>query len=201
MHMYRAAAVAEIICDNWTGQQLNKEDIVAVSLIHDLGNIVKMGFTGERLKISLGPDILKAEYWKSVQKETIKKYNSDDDHIVTEKMVSELNISDRLMFLLPRKIFIKNEETLKSNDWELKICAYSDQRVGPYGIMSLLERLNEFKQRVTREPTTWSLDPKTDYYIGCAVKIEEQIFSNESITPMDINDETAKPYIEKYQQH
>lgn len=50
MHMHRTAAVAEIICDNWKGPQINKDTVVAVSLIHDLGNIAKMNFAVDELK-------------------------------------------------------------------------------------------------------------------------------------------------------
>ena len=41
-HMLRAAAVGSILCDNWKGPAIHKEDVIAVLLIHDLGNIVKM---------------------------------------------------------------------------------------------------------------------------------------------------------------
>ena len=130
----------------------------------------------------------------------MEKWGSESNLIITEKMAQELNVNDRIMSLLKGKIVVKNDLTLASNDWELKICAYSDQRVGPYEIMSLLERLNEKKQRSTAEPTK-KADPKADFYIECAVKIEARIFNNESIVPADINDAAAKPYIEKYQQH
>ena len=43
-HMFRVASVAKIICNNWTGKELNQNDIVCVCLIHDLGNIVKYDF-------------------------------------------------------------------------------------------------------------------------------------------------------------
>ena len=32
-HMFRVASVAQLICDNWTGKELNQNDIVCVCLI------------------------------------------------------------------------------------------------------------------------------------------------------------------------
>lgn len=41
LHMYRVASIAEMVCDNWKGPRIEKDDIVAACLLHDVGNIVK----------------------------------------------------------------------------------------------------------------------------------------------------------------
>ena len=54
MHMMRAAAAAELICDNWNGPAIKKADVIAALLLHDIGNIVKMNLkTEDGLKMDL----------------------------------------------------------------------------------------------------------------------------------------------------
>lgn len=42
MHMLRVAACSNLIIDNWNGQKLDKEAIIRVCLLHDMGNMVKI---------------------------------------------------------------------------------------------------------------------------------------------------------------
>ena len=42
MHMLRVAACSNLIIDNWNGQTIDKESIIRVSLLHDMGNMVKI---------------------------------------------------------------------------------------------------------------------------------------------------------------
>ena len=46
----------------------------------------------------------------------------------------------------------KNEETLNSNSYERKICAYCDQRVAPDGVVGIKERLEDAKVRYKNKP-------------------------------------------------
>ncbi|MDE1811126.1 MAG: HD domain-containing protein, partial [Candidatus Micrarchaeota archaeon] len=49
MHMFRVAAVGDMICQNWKNDsiRINRDEIVAACLLHDLGNIAKMGMRKE----------------------------------------------------------------------------------------------------------------------------------------------------------
>ena len=42
LHMLRVSACAMLILDNWNGNKLDKESIIKVSLLHDMGNIAKI---------------------------------------------------------------------------------------------------------------------------------------------------------------
>ena len=42
MHMLRVAACANLIIDNWIGEKIDKEAIIRVSLLHDMGNMLKI---------------------------------------------------------------------------------------------------------------------------------------------------------------
>jgi hypothetical protein len=196
-HMLRAAAIGNLICDNWNGPQINKEDIIAVLLTHDLGNIVKMDFDSEAGLKLLGEEEKKVDYWKQVKKEMIEKYGQDD-HIVSEMMAEELEISQRLAFILKNKVFNNNEFTAQSDDWDIKIAAYADQKIGPFGVLTLEERFRELKERYAQKENQNTNNPKIDIFIDCAFQIEKQVLSNTSLNSEDINDESIKKYIDGF---
>ena len=198
-HMERAACVGQLICDNFNGPKINKEDIIAALLIHDLGNIVKMDLeTPDGLKL-LGKEAQNITHWKKVQQQIIKKYGTDD-HKVTEKMASELNTTQRLRFILNHKILLKNDFILNAADYDIKIAAYCDQRIGPFGILPLTVRFAEIKERYGKRTGTNLNTPKLDFFMECGIKIEEQIFKHIALNPEDINNNTILPYIKSFQQ-
>jgi 5'-deoxynucleotidase YfbR-like HD superfamily hydrolase len=185
-HMKRAANVAEIICNNWIGKEkINKENIVASLLLHDLGNIVKFDLESELGIKIIGDEAKRLDYWKLRKKETIDNYG-DDDHIVSKAMCEELNVDKRIIELIEKHVFNNNENTLNSNDFDVKIAAYSDQRIGPFSIMSLEDRFKELKERYANRKNLNTNNPKIDLFIDCAFKIEKQIFENVKIKPEDI---------------
>ena len=196
-HMLRSAAVGRLICDHWNGPTINKDDIIAALLIHDLGNIVKMDFNSEAGLKLIGDEIKRIDFWKGVQGEVIDKYGLDD-HVVSEKMSEELGISKRLKFILKNHVFNNNEATADSNDWEVKIASYADQRIGPFGVLSLEQRFVELKERYADRENKNVNNPKIDVFIDCAFKIERQVLSNTTLKPEDINNASIKKYVEGF---
>ncbi|MDP2666226.1 MAG: hypothetical protein Q8P05_01860 [Candidatus Diapherotrites archaeon] len=195
-HMFRAGAATAYICDHWKGPPLNKDNMVATSLIHDLGNLAKMDFVNPKPIAMYGDEPL--DYWKKVQADTIQKYGSADDHVVTRKMIHELGVNARVTFLIENKEFINNDFVLASDDWELKICTYADQRIGPYGVMSLEDRFKEVKERYAHRKNTSMTHPKVDLFIACSFKIEAQIAPLLDVPVSAITDAAIQPYIEMY---
>jgi len=188
-HMFRAAAVARLICENWIGEGVSEDDVVAVLLLHDLGNVVRMTFDNEDLLLLYG-EKSNIDDLKRDGKEAVEKYGSND-HEATDKMCKELGVNERFLFLMNNKAFIQNREICDSNDFEQKICAYADQRIGPRGVLSLRERLDEAIARSGNRP--WHLD--FDELVGCASKIEEQVLNNVDLSAEDINDDSIKEYL------
>lgn len=97
---------------------------------------------------------------------------------------------------------LENEETYKSDSYEVKICAYCDQRVAPDGVVSIKERLEDAKVRYKDRPlSVWSNEEKAKHLIECSLGIEKQIMQFCDIMPEDINDESIAKYIEKLKQY
>lgn len=190
MHMLRVAACSNLIIDNWNGPEIDKEVIIRVCLLHDMGNIVK-----------IPEDFSEDENFIETRRKYLEKYGTNDHEINLEIGKIE-GLLDKEIEILDGKRSRKNEETLNSNSYERKICAYCDQRVAPDGVVGIKERLEDAKVRYKNKPlSVWSNEEKSNHLIECSLGIEKQIMKYCSINPEDINDKTIQIYIEKLKEY
>lgn len=133
MHMLRVAACSNLIMDNWNGPKIDKESIIRVNLLHDMGNMVK-----------IPEDFSKDEEFLKIRKKYFDKYGTND-HEINLEIGKREGLTEKEIIILDGKRSRKNEETLKSNSYERKICAYCDQRVAPDGVVSIKDRLEDAK--------------------------------------------------------
>ncbi len=197
MHMMRAAGVCKIICDNWKGPKINKDDAVATALIHDLGNIVKFDLDSLNATQFMVPeDAKRLDHWKELKEEVIQKYGRDD-HEATINMAKEAGASDRILEILHKFVLLNNEKIFKENDWETKICNYADQRVAPTGIVTLHQRWFDLKKRYKGKVDI--SDELAERLQIAGEDIERQLFKNVNATklkgPEAINDQSIEKYI------
>ena len=181
-HMLRASAIAIVLCENWKGPPINQSDITTTMLIHDIGNIAKMDFNSGQFPPSSEREI---NTWRNIKRKFINKYGADD-HIATFNIATELGLNPRILWLVTNKIFIHNEMIAKSDDYELKICAYADQRTGPSGIVSLNNRFDELKSRYGSKANASINHPRIRYLIKSAFIIEKQLLEFVSIEELEI---------------
>ncbi len=188
-HMLRVAAVSSLICDNFD-EPLPKEEIITACLLHDMGNIIKSKF--EFFSEFLEPKGL--EYWQQVKDEYVKKY-SNDEHVATKEIMSELGIQESVIRLASENYFPKLCENIKVNDFKLKIIQYSDMRVGPYGVLSYEGRMEEANERYKNRPEYLGKGEIRLRLVSCGKEIEKQIFAKCKIKPEDITDEAVQSII------
>lgn len=159
MHMLRVAASSNLIMDNWNGPKIDREAIIRVLLLHDMGNIVK-----------IPEDFSNDKEFIKIRSKYFEKYGTNDHELNLEIGKIE-GLSDKEIIILDGKRSRKNENTLKSNSYEIKICAYCDQRVAPYGVIGLRKRLEDAKMRYKDKPlSVWSNEEKANYLIDCALR-------------------------------
>jgi hypothetical protein len=194
-HMLRATAVGELICDHWNGQGINKSDIVAVLLIHDLGNIVKMDMSSERGRTLMGTQAQRFSHWHDIQQKMIERYGKDD-HVANERIAEEIGAHERLRFLVANKIFVRSDNVLASDDWELKIALYADFRVGPEGILSLAERFEEGRRRYAGRGGSF-YHPRVEEFLQSVVEIEREVMAQTDIRAEDISDDSVQQYVQR----
>ena len=186
MHMLRVAACSNLIIDNWNGEEIETDLVIRVSLLHDMGNMVK-----------IPEDFSNDEEFIKIRKEYFDKYGTND-HEINLEIGKQEGLTEKEIDILDGKRSKKNEETLTSNSYERKICAYCDQRVAPDGVVGIKERLEDAKIRYKDKPlSVWSNEEKANHLIECSLGIEKQIMEHCNINPEDINDDSIKKYIEK----
>lgn len=190
MHMLRVAACSNLIIDNWTGKEIDKASIIRVCLLHDMGNIVK-----------IPEDFSKDEGFIKIRKKYFDRYGTND-HEINLEIGKQEGLTEKEIIILDGRRSRKNEETLKSDSYEIKICAYCDQRVAPDGVVGIKERLENAKVRYKNKPlSVWSNEEKANYLIECSLGIEKQIMEYCKINPEDINDSSIKTYIKKLKKY
>lgn len=190
MHMLRVAACSNLILDNWNGTMINKEAIIRASLLHDMGNMAK-----------ISDDEVEGEEFRKIRKEYIDKYDRNP-HKINLIIAKEEGLNDYEIEIIDKKSSKRGEETLNSERYDVKILLYSDQRVAPYGVTSLKERLEEVKRRYKNiSLSVWSNEEKANHLIECFLGIEKQIMKYCKLKPEDINDDSVKNYIERLRKY
>lgn len=190
LHMLRVASVASVICDSFD-EPIDKEKIVKVCLLHDMGNIIKF-------QLDYFPELTKPEgleYWQNVQREFIEKYG-DDEHNATMQIMRELGVSEELIQLADQNHFHLLCEHAKGNDMFVKIMHYADMRVGPFGVLSYEERMDEAKKRYANHKDKFKEEGRLKL-VECGREVERQIFAHCSIKSEDVNDESIKEAMER----
>lgn len=195
-HMLRVGAVAYLICENIEPSLVNekeKRDIVETCLLHDMGNIVKSDFT--LLSPSKSSDLRDIKYWEDKKEEYIRRYGKDD-HEATMKILKEMRLNEDLILLSDKNRFSLTCENLYDPDFKIKIIQYSDFRVGPRGVISFLERMEDARKRYEHIPK-FTLGNEREKLTNCGKELEKQIFLKCKIKPEDINDLTVAPIIKE----
>ena len=185
-HMLRVAAVASLICDSFS-EPLDKENIVTACLLHDMGNIIK--FELGKIPEFLEPEGV--EYWQTVKEEYLKKYGANE-YEASIKISEELGVSPRVIELIKSISFLGVSKTAEENDYAKKIVEYGDDRVNPFGIVSLEDRLTDLRTRYAHRDKERGNNFR-EVFESSMRQIEKQIFAKCKIKPEDINDETVKP--------
>ncbi len=186
LHQLRVAAVGKLICDNFS-QPLNKNDIILECLFHDMGNIVKFD-------LAHFPEFVQPKgrnYWESVKADFLQKYGREQ-HAANAAIAGEIGLSTQVIGIMNASGFSRIGAIFETGSIELKICQYADLRVAPHGIVSLEERLRDFSKRYAAKDESSYSDS-----LRVGRGLEEQIFSNTTISPEDINDTSVAPLIEE----
>jgi len=190
MHQMRVAAVAIEICES-LDVEIDKENIVKACLLHDIGNIIK--FKLDHFPKENEPEGI--DYWQQVQDEYILKFGINE-HLASLLIAKELNVSSAVYNLIDSVEPSYVEKIAIGDSLGQKICLYSDNRVNPYGVVSIDERNMEAKERYKNHPHAFNEEDRI-IFMKNMEEIEKQIFSHSKIKPEDINDESIKDLLEK----
>ncbi len=192
MHQFRVAAVAVKICDS-LDIEIDKDIIVKTCLFHDMGNVIKFDLL--QTKSVFGLSDMEVEDVRQVKNEFIQKYG-ENEHQATVEIIKELNLPERVSYLAGENSFSLMCKHKDGEDFMQKLIHYSDGRVGPHGILSYDERMNDAGERYKNHKLSIWQEEKLKL-VECGRDIEKYIFSHSNIKPEDINDESVKDLIEE----
>ncbi len=191
LHQLRVAAVARELA---FALKADAERVTRAALLHDMGNIMKSDLT------QFPPEFYGTqgiEYWEQVKKECEAKYGKDE-HEATAAIAREIGIGEDIVHMLDSMGFSKAESILHDGSLELQILEYADQRVAPYGIVSMDERLREGHDRYKRrvESDYGEDDRLFEHNHGLLKQLEAKLFGGLAIAPQMFTEESLKPTIE-----
>ncbi len=170
------------------------ERLVALGcLLHDMGNILKSDpYSLPELFAPEG-----SEYWSEVKNDFAKIYGTNE-HDATLAIIKECGVSDTVIELIQSMGFSKAEKVLNAGSRELMIIEYSDQRVAPFGVVSMHERLEEGTRRYALRGTQFSLNNAElrKKSIEALTRIEQILFEGTGMAPHDVTDELLAPLVE-----
>lgn len=193
LHQLRVAAVGKLICDNFN-EPVNERDVILACLFHDMGNILKFNLTKF-------PEFTAPQgegYWEEVKTGYRAKYGNDE-HAATQAIMEELGLPENVRSLMKGIGFSQVDSVAASESAERKIIQYGDLRIGPSGVLSLEERLDEGRKRYigTAHSIGGTDGDRYKVLVEAALEIEQQIFASAKIKPEDINDTSVAPLIEE----
>lgn len=168
MHMLWVSAVAKYITDQWNGPAIDRDTLINILLIHDIGNLVKIGLDEQDAAQGHTKEMF------AMRAALIEKFGNND-HAVSNGIAVELGLTPYALEILENKIFMKNDQTVKGSDYTLKLAAYADERVTFGGVVTLERRMSDGLERYKNKPGSSFNNPKTQKMIACAYEIEQQI--------------------------
>jgi len=183
LHMFRVASVGEFLCDKVGINGNEKFDIIALLLLHDIGNIAKIDFGDNFNKEIFGNQCNRLQ---KIKKEIIKKYGSSPKEIWLN-IAKELDVNNKILGYM--------KLGFDSNVFSVVLCNYADARVSPEGICSLEYRIEDAKRRY---PYFFKNKRRGLKRIERLYEMEEEIMKKAKINPEDINEESVEIYMKKY---
>jgi hypothetical protein len=191
-HMYRVAGVALEICNNLTSEataKVHRTEVITACLLHDMGNIIK--FDLARFPEFLEPEGL--EYWQQVQNEFFAEYGFDE-HRATLTIAQELGVSIEVVQLIKAIGFTQTQANYENPDLNAKVCEYADDRVTPFGVVSLEERILDLEERYADQYPGPDQKARRERFAEYVRKIEHQIFEQVTIQPAEITETSVEKH-------
>jgi len=144
--MLRTAALANIIIRKWVGVNVDKDSIIKTCAIHDIAKPMNFDLVKQAQFGMSEKDIGKL---KQLQKKLKTKYG-DDEHRASALIAKDLGCNSNVIKFVNNLEWEYLPRLFKANDLDSLISIYCDMRIGPEGILTLQERLEELKKRTGR---------------------------------------------------
>ncbi len=189
--MLWVAQVGVETIENWTGPNINQENITSVLLLHDIGNMIKFELhSNEAKKIYSHSEL---EKLLPIQKKMIALYGNNAD-IANISILKEIGVSEDIIQLLTNHSFDYLPTLLDSENWNEKIVFYADLRVAPWGIVPLKKRVENLRERYSHRNQRWNDKSTFSNWLNWSNKLEKQLNqqTNIDLEHLSLNDVERK---------
>jgi len=199
LHQLRVAAIGKLVAQHGG---VDADSILRTGLFHDMGNILKFDFSpgGSLVKLLESEGL---DYWRAVRKDFEREYGFDE-HNASLVIGKEIGLSDTVLTMIDNMRFTRTQWILDTGSIEMKIIKYADLRVGPFGIVSLTERLAEGRARYRGKAfdagEKYTSDELAATETACA-EIEEYLVRVINLVPSSITDEQVAPLIDELREY
>lgn len=156
-HMLLVAAIGVLVTDHWKHpEDISRETVGIMLLLHDMGNILKFPLQPEDMD-TFDPSERNLDHWKQVKKQFAQYGNST--HEATQSIMKEMGVPLSVRSLEQEMAQIHSSHGTETFSDQAAIAWYADMRVGVTGLLSLEERHTDLETRYAhRKPTQWG-DP------------------------------------------
>jgi len=142
-HMLQVAALASIILDHWTGIVVDKKAVVNACLLHDIAKPIGFDLAKQALFGLSSTAIARLAKLQN----RLKSQYGNDEHQVAVKICQSLGCHQAVVKIVGNFEWKYIPKLIVENNIKSLIAIYSDMRIGPKGILTLKQRLDELKKR------------------------------------------------------
>ena len=142
-HMLRVASLAKIILDHWIGSTVDKQAIIQACLFHDIAKPMSFDLAKQA---QFGTSATEIANLDKLQRRLRSRYG-DNEHHATVEVCKEIGCSPTAVTIVNNLEWSYIPSLSSKNDLESLIPIYGDMRIGPKGILTLKQRLDDLKAR------------------------------------------------------
>jgi hypothetical protein len=176
-HMLTVGALAEFVHKYWKDGRLNKNTLVKSALLHDIAKPINFDLSKQASYGMTEKDISKLD---RLQKKL--KLLGGNEHEIAIKICENIGCSKEVIETVGNTDWSYIPRLIKENNMGSLFVIYCDMRVGPNGVLSMEQRLEELKQRTGES-----------WHVENGIKVETIIKMNVSIDLRDVNNESINP--------
>jgi hypothetical protein len=175
-HMLRVASLSKIILENWTGELPNSKAVIIACALHDIAKPVNFDIE-KQIEFGVSPtDIYSLENLQHF----IKKTYGTNEHAASIGMAGDVGADKETLGILRNIEWSLIPDITRRDHFGALISIYCDMRIGPFGILSITERLKNLEER--RESEDWEI------YFKLGEELEQKIKENTSIDLQSLTD-------------
>lgn len=146
-HLLWVAALAQVLLNNWKGEQVDKDAIITCCLFHDIAKPISFDLTQQAQYGMTEKDIQKLQELQRY----IKSNYGENEHHAAVMICKEIGLTDTAVTLVDNLEWEYIPRWIEKNDIASLIPIYCDMRIGPKGILPLEVRIKELYKRVGGE--------------------------------------------------